>query len=281
MNQILLTTIVAACLYIPCSNDSQSDSLPNSPLLNRNAQAQSVDYLDVLKSEVTAGFVRIMMRVLFPKQYHIVLAYQYLEGGAYDKALCEYSLVIDIDNKSAEAHYMIARIYRETGEMDKALPEIKMAVMIEPNNATYILNYGMVLISVGQYVEAADAIHKAMLIDPNTRPMGHLLLADIYIRNMKYYDAQIEIATALKLAPTDWQIYDYAGGQYAQMKRYDDAISAFKNAIELNKTCIIPYISAYEAMESAGKKQEGIMILLEYKKLFPNDNNINDYLNGI
>jgi TonB family protein len=85
--------------------------------------------------------------------------------GDCDRAIAEYTKVLNTDVRNAKAAYGRGSCYLIKGDYDKALPDMDSAVTVEPNNAEMLLNLGLVRDFRGEHAEGADAYARALALN--------------------------------------------------------------------------------------------------------------------
>lgn len=83
-----------------------------------------------------------------------------------DRAIPEYTKVINVDAKNAKAAYGRGNCYLIKADYDKALPDLESAATQEPNNAAWILDLGILRDFRGEHAEGAEAYERALAINP-------------------------------------------------------------------------------------------------------------------
>jgi tetratricopeptide (TPR) repeat protein len=128
----------------------------------------------------------------------------------------------------------LAVAYSAVGELDKAIETLKGAILIQPNYPELYNNIAIFLIAKKDFIQAEQALNCAIQLRPHFG-QAWLNKGKIYVEQGK----PLEAFECFKNACTQADADDQTGfGAYASisidLKKYDDAIYAFKKLIELN-----------------------------------------------
>lgn len=121
----------------------------------------------------------------------------YARQGKLDEALANFNKVIAKDDRHTRAIYMAGKVLSQN-KPAASIPYFERVVLLAPDDAEAWYDLGLVRMIVGE-----------------TRLAGQAL------------------TQALKLAPDDWRIYLELGKVHVQMRRYDDAVAHFEEALRL------------------------------------------------
>jgi len=129
----------------------------------------------------------------------------WIYGWAHDPQMLEEAFklaqrAMALDDSLPDAHCLLGRVYLWKMEHQKAIAEVEKAISLEPNNADWLENLGGILTWAGRPDKAIGLIEKAMRLNPKY-PAFYL-----------------------------WGL----GHAHFLMKQYDEAISAFKRALNVN-----------------------------------------------
>lgn len=97
-----------------------------------------------------------------------------------DRAIPEYTKVINIDPKNSKAAYGRGSCYVIKGDHEKALPDLVSAASLEPNNAEMHVNLGIVRDFRGEHAEGAEAYARALSLNStlDSQPTFNCLYID-------------------------------------------------------------------------------------------------------
>jgi tetratricopeptide (TPR) repeat protein len=132
---------------------------------------------------------------------HFNLAQLYESQGKKAEAEKEYLAELEVAPKNFKAQFNLGRFYVSEGNVNQGIEHLNSAVELNPE---FPLGY---LFLAQAYVEKGNELDKAMELakkgielkpDPEYKPLGHLILADIYNRLGRYDLEKQELALAKK-----------------------------------------------------------------------------------
>jgi tetratricopeptide (TPR) repeat protein len=197
------------------------------------------------------------------------LADALLEAGQADEAVSLLESIYAEKPQNAAVLSLLGSAYQNAGKPDRALDYYGKAVAAEPGNHDYYLDYARMLADLNRYDESERFIESSLkqfgddyaltirlgslqmmqgkledarqtfrkAIDTNPdMALGHVALAQTYLRERRDEDAARELAdTKAKLAP-DANVEHYYGLALVRLQRYQEAIAALREAIRLNSS---------------------------------------------
>jgi tetratricopeptide (TPR) repeat protein len=148
---------------------------------------------------------------------HINAGYDLQKGSLYDAAISEYKAAIDLDPKNATAWANMGTAYQQNKDFDKAIEAYNRALFIEPSNAI-----------------AKDGIQKATA-DRETKKVADSTAAGVELfKQGKYEEALAKYQQVLKVHADDPALHFSIAATLQAMKRIDEAIAEYKQAIRLD-----------------------------------------------
>ncbi|HVZ30606.1 MAG TPA: tetratricopeptide repeat protein [Asticcacaulis sp.] len=120
----------------------------------------------------------------------------------------------------------------------------------DPTDAASGLHMSDALRALGRYAEAADAAHRVLLFAPNNTD-GLLAAARAHIADNNGFYAIDPLKHLLELKPNSWEAYSLLGVAYDQVKRPDDAQTAWAQALKLSPNN--PAVLTNQAMSKVQK----------------------------
>ena len=153
--------------------------------------------------------------------------------GQMDKAIEEYKLAIQLDNKLIEAHYFLGNIYQLIGESELAAVSFENAIKLKPNYFEALNNLAAVQIKLHRPFEAKKAIDKALKIAPNS---NQLLcnLASFYMLENNYEKAMEFALKVYNADPTFVDALRIIGEINFKKPDYDNALKFYRKAYEIS-----------------------------------------------
>jgi tetratricopeptide (TPR) repeat protein len=162
---------------------------------------------------------------------HICLGTAYTNTGRYDDAIRQFQQAL-ASEPSDDAVRGLAFAFEKTGRFAEAENTFRDAIKLRP---TYWANYnqlGAFYWRQGRYDEAARVFHQVIQFAPENY-RGYNNLAGVYIMQGKYADAipLLERCVAIRPNPSG---FANLGSAYFFLRRFDESVRAFSQAVELN-----------------------------------------------
>ncbi len=189
------------------------------------------------------------------------------------QALDTAKTAVSLDPNYPEGHAYLAEIYAESGDLENAEVSIQRALGLNPNRSEVRRAQGVVLENEGHYTDAAEAYRQAISQSPNVAylylalgraytviasvradPSLWTMALDTFKKGAQidptdvrlldewgwthyaldqYRDAQEVLEKAVQLDPKAWSPRSHLAATYFQRTNYEDAISSFKQALQL------------------------------------------------
>mgnify|MGYP000508850971 CR=1 FL=1 len=158
-------------------------------------------------------------------------------------------------NEESEKHYQQGEIYASAENYEQAIKEYTRAIEIDPNDATYYNNRGWAYYYQKKYAEAENDFKTALEKNPSNPSYAHRGMASVYLikgnndvakeyytKSAKhvYYDykryelAAKDFGMAITLGEETSEIYNLRGWCYFNLENYDDALTDFSKAIQID-----------------------------------------------
>lgn len=156
------------------------------------------------------------------------------------EAMQLFKRLLAVDPKHAGAGANLAALEARENEVRKSRKEptagitLREVAQANPNSAEAHINLGAQLITEGFYPEAVDMLQKAVKLKPDSAAAQYNLgLAQLMVG--EFQNAVASTSRALELKP-DWKyadVYNNLGLAYAGLKKWDDAVKAYREAIKM------------------------------------------------
>ncbi len=223
---------------------------------------QSKDWLDKAKTQCERALA------ITPQlaEGHTCLGNVYFSTGQDEEAVQQFQRSLDLDNTSDETLRLLAAAYQKQGKASAAEEAYRKAVSLRPNywgvynalgafyynqaryadaetmfrkaielaplNFRGYSNLGGIYLLLGRYAEAVDVLKRSNILRPSFESYGNLGAAYFYLR--RYQDSAENLQQALKIDDKDWLNWGNLGDTlYVIPSRHEDALSAYRKAIEL------------------------------------------------
>jgi len=116
---------------------------------------------------------------------HFNLAQLYESQGKTEEAERQYLSELEISSKNFKADFNLGRMYLSKGKITEGIAHLKSSIENAPDFPLGYLFLAQALVENGSDLDqAAELANKGLSLDPDPeyRPLGHLVLADIYNR---------------------------------------------------------------------------------------------------
>jgi len=179
--------------------------------------------------------------------------------GQYDQAISDFSKAIEINPRFAMAYNHRGIVYDSKGQYDKAISDYTKAIEINPKYAEAYNNRAVSYYYKGEYDKAWEDVHKAQSLGHQVHPGFLKALRGpkgvAFASKGKFKEAKAEFEKALKIDPFNGSakrllkviedvankkienktaIHFFKGVDYADKGLYDESISGYNKAIEIN-----------------------------------------------
>jgi tetratricopeptide (TPR) repeat protein len=201
------------------------------------------------------------------------IAFEYENLEQYDKAIEYLNKVLDINPDNESALNEIGLCFEMGDDSSRAIQFFNDFIDQHPYSRSAWFNLAISYNSIGKSSQAIDAYEFSLAIDDD-QPSAYFNIANIYAglenhpRAIDYYRR-----TLIKESP-DAITYYYMGESYEKMDRFDDALNAYTNSYNINKSfheALIGMSRCYFVIgdeEEAFKKLEDAIKLEEPFPLF-------------
>jgi tetratricopeptide (TPR) repeat protein len=162
---------------------------------------------------------------------------------------------------------LLGSAYQNAGQPERALEQYRQAVAADPGNHDYYLDYARMLADLNRYDESEQFIESSLrefgddyaltirlgalqmmqgkleearqtfrkAVDANPEmALGHVALAQTYLRERRDADAAKELAETRSKLPPDANVEHYYGLALVRLERYEEALAPLHEAIRLN-----------------------------------------------
>lgn len=177
----------------------------------------------------------------------------YIQAGIYerlnqlDRAAREYKLALKADKSSPQIHLRLAVALLKQNQLPEAADELSRAIEYfetqapsSDQEASFIeahtllaLVYSLQGKKDSAIAEYETALRGALANDPQNIRV-HKSLAQLYLRENKFSDAEKTYRLILNLAPSDFEAHFFLGTMYEQQGKRYEAIQELKSALKFN-----------------------------------------------
>jgi Flp pilus assembly protein TadD len=162
-------------------------------------------------------------------QYALALA----QSGQPDEAIANYRKSLALSPASAQVQADLGVLLSDKGLIDEGLEHLEKAVALNPELADAHNKLAAVLVKNGQTAQAAAHLEKAVGLAPASVEY-RFSLAYVLGLEERFSDAIPQLQKAVELSGgKDWKCYDMLGAMYSKSGRPDDAMEAWRRALDL------------------------------------------------
>ncbi len=130
---------------------------------------------------------------------------------------------LTIDESLSSAHSLLSHIYIYKREFDKAIAEGERAVALDPNGANAYEHYAHSLLYANRFKEAIPAIQKAIRLNPIGSTSAYSTLGDAYANTGRFEEAVSAFKQALLMSPDNLFAHLGLASTYIEMGREKEA----------------------------------------------------------
>ena len=191
-------------------------------------------------------------------RFHHLRASAHFRQGKYAEAANDYAAAIRVQGNDWTDFSQLGIAYYQEGKYDDAIQALQRAASMKPGQAVVAeymskayLKQGAAALSVKQFGQALDLFKKSRDLNPNDGYV-HYNVAEACIFLKNYAEAEKSLNQAAALLPKVPEVYLRLGLASEKLKKFDQAIAAYKKADEL-----APAAAIKEAIKRAteAKKQ--------------------------
>jgi tetratricopeptide (TPR) repeat protein len=191
----------------------------------------------------------------------------------YLDALISYKQATRLQPDFIEAYIAQCEPFTQLKRYKDALTLSEQAIRLDPNNILAYKKKGNALDNLKQYEEALTAYEQALHLDPNDA-LAYKKKGNALCRLKRYEEALTAYEQALRLDPNDEfaddgkqyvlgllkkkenaLAYKKKGDTLFKLKRYEEALTAFEQALRLDPDCDGAYNSKYHVLDLLEEKK--------------------------
>ncbi len=201
--------------------------------------------MDYLRSNIFDRAIDNFSRVI-ELDSTIVEAYYYL-GNSYlqvpdtAKAIVEYKAAGRIDSTYQKAGFRLANIYLRKNDFDKAIDLYQRLIRLDPKNTYYHLYLGITFQNAGKFDQALEAFEKGRELNPQESRFSEYI-GQIHYQRHEYEQAAEAYEKLLELQPDNIDALKLVAACYNQLSNYAKAAEAYERIVAINPS----FPSGYE-----------------------------------
>jgi tetratricopeptide (TPR) repeat protein len=180
--------------------------------------------------------------------------------GKYTESISYFQKAIDMDPIYPDPHNNIAVAYAATGKIDDGIKALQQALRINPYHPEGYNNLASFLIQKQEYAQAEHALHNALKLRPHYGK-AFFNLGRIYLEQGLQERAWEHFKKCCTQADLDNDLGFNAYGQASILvKKYDEAIFAYRKAIEVNSGSVESYFGLGNAYYLSHQYTQAIQV---------------------
>jgi tetratricopeptide (TPR) repeat protein len=197
-------------------------------------------------------------------------AVQAYNEGRYDDALNYLKQVLDVDQKSAQAHYLKGEVYRKQWKMKEAQAEYELAIALDPNYAPAYFGRAMWSKQINLDNDYAKDLTKAL--DHDSKYIeAYVERAEWYSRRADWESARQDLERAEQIAPKNAWVLVRLGRAQVQTKQADKALDNIIRAQIIDPTILEGYLALGEAYDALKLYSQAVSPLVVYTTYAPEE----------
>jgi tetratricopeptide (TPR) repeat protein len=222
-----------------------------------------------------------MLQSTYPEkvEYSYMMADLSLRKGDKPSALEQFKAIYEKDNSDLSALVKVAELAGEMGDLNYAFEAYQILVGQEPRNLGYWQSYSELAVILRKYEQAINGLENVVLLSSNSNPEILSMLAVLCYEKGEYQKADSILTDLYLQGQRDSQLFYYLGLSKLQKEDYQ-AMEAFSHEFkESYPEEMAAYTNLALSYINQDKPLDAIGILLQARKLFPDDFSVN-YLLG-
>ncbi|MCH7596891.1 MAG: tetratricopeptide repeat protein, partial [Planctomycetes bacterium] len=174
---------------------------------------------------------------------HEHLGWALFELGRFDEAIPHLLQWLEAKPAATATRLRLGQSLIVLGDLPNAVEQLKIVVEQKPDDAELLGTLGQALTPLGRVAEAIDAYDEALRLNPEYIEVSNNL-ARIYAtyRDEQFRDGEKAVALAEDICErTNYQspiILDTLAAAYAEMGRFDEAVTTAKRAVEIARQTV-------------------------------------------
>lgn len=194
------------------------------------------------------------------------------------QAQAAYQRALDLDPEFARAYSALALTYTadhrfwhadSAAARERALTLAEKAVALDDASPQTHWALGHVHLHRREYAQAIEAARQAIRLNPNSAD-GYIVLASSLTYQGEAEAALPLVRKAMRLNPQYPAPYALALGRaYYFLDRYEDAVTALRNAVERNANLLSSYVYLTAALSELGKSDDAAWTAAQLRMLAP------------
>ena len=159
-----------------------------------------------------------------------------MERGEYDLAIDSLSKALYEDPNFVDAHILLAKAYNEKkGAYLESVKYLKKALELDEDNLEALSLLAEIYIGNEKYEDAQPVVKRILGISPNSG-IAHGHMGEILLNKGRYGEAIESFRKSLQPDPENPRVYFLLGKVFERLDRLADAVFEYETAVELSPT---------------------------------------------
>lgn len=213
--------------------------------------------------------LKLLDRMTEREKYRTLGAYYVAIAGDYEKAIENYSTLVEKFPADGAGHNNLAVAYFATLEFSKALEEGRRVLDIYPKSVLYRYNYALYAMYAGDFARAAAEAQRTIELNPNT-PKAYLALAMAALAGGKPAEARAAYERAAATGPRGASLASIGLADLAMFEgRYEQAVEILESGIaqdvanQNRSGAATKRVALAEAHQASGQPSRALAVLDE------------------
>lgn len=188
--------------------------------------------------------------------------------GDKDKAIGFYKKTIDLNPLFIKAYSALTEIYEYTGDVESAIKYHEVAQHISPENTGRVISLSKLYSSIGETEKSKQILQTAISAEKDVST-SDLLLGEMYLAKNENQKALELLIKANSENPSDVSIMQSLAEAYMRVAKYAEAISVYKEIIEIKPKNAYAYYAMGKACLEMNVKDKAIEYIKKAWELNP------------
>ncbi|MDQ6891942.1 MAG: tetratricopeptide repeat protein [Acidobacteriota bacterium] len=180
----------------------------------------------------------------------------------WNTAASHYRRALELSGKNVQAALGLGRTMDELKDRSAARIAYGRAIEIDPASAEARNDFGVFLFRSDQADRSVEELMEAVRLAP-ARAIFHENLGRAFRRKQMWREAERELSEAARLAPNETVVWECLGEVRTELKKPDDAASAFRVALDLDPSNEAAAAGLAGSLLDAGRLGDAEMALVK------------------
>lgn len=195
----------------------------------------------------------------------VALAEATAASGDPNRAIALYEDALKIDPNSVDSLRGAAVLFLTSQLNDKAIPVLERLLKVVPGDAAARAQLGAAYAAIGRMEDAETAFKAALTQDPKNAS-ALTGLANVYLKTGRLQPATELLEKAI-VSVSSFEPAFLLGSAYSSQGRYEEAVTAFQRAIQLDSRQAEVYYQMAMALGKLNRNEERTQALQQFREL--------------